>query len=383
MKKFAKMSLVAAVAVAGFSTAQADTLAEAFAASKVKGEIKSQYFEKETDAGAESSIWVNGGNLSLTTGSFYGLTAGVTFQTSHVATVDGTGYAGDMDASGSVMSEAYLAYTLANTTAKVGRQYIATPLVSGSGSRMIKTSFEGAVLINTDVPNTTLVASYVDKIANRTDGAGNVDGFNQGIGKTGDGAYTVLVANNSIENLGLTAQYAQVNDLLVVGQDVKVMFAEAAYKIGAVKISGEYVGSDNGAAANSDGQMLGLKVDASIAGVALTAAYTTTDDEAGVVRGLGAGAFPGYAKLTIGSGDNSYAADTDSYMISASYKIADIKLGAGYADYDTNGGAQTSETELNAAYSINKNASLSLVYTTFGKDDTKDYNFRSYFSYKF
>ena len=58
MKKIAKLSLVAAVAVAGLSTsAMADTLAEAFANSKVKGEIKSQYFQKETKAGVESSIW--------------------------------------------------------------------------------------------------------------------------------------------------------------------------------------------------------------------------------------------------------------------------------------------------------------------------------------
>ena len=86
MKNMIKLSLVAAVAVAGFSTAaSANTLEEAFAASTVKGEIKSQYFTKETKAGVKSSIWTNGGNVSVKTGSFNGLTAGVTFQTAHVA----------------------------------------------------------------------------------------------------------------------------------------------------------------------------------------------------------------------------------------------------------------------------------------------------------
>ena len=377
MKKIAKLSLVAAVAVAGFTTAaSAGTLAEAFAASKVKGELKSQYFEKETDAGAESSIWVNGGNLSLTTGSFNGLTAGVTFQTSHVATVDGTGYAGDMDASGSVMSEAYLAYTLANTTAKVGRQYISTPLVAVSGSRMIKTSFEGIVLVNTDVPNTTLVAAYADKIANRTgaaDGvAGDVDDFDQ-ISK--DGAYTVYAKNTSIENLALTAQYATIQD----ATDIDVIFVEAAYQLDGVKLSAEYVGSDN---ASADGSLYGIKADANIMGVALTAAYTTTDDEADVVRGLGAGAYPGYAKLAAGAGGDSYTKDTDSYLVKAATTVAGVSLSAGYANYDMQT-SETSEAELAAGYAFTKNLSANVLYTKFGKDDAEDYRFRSYLSYKF
>lgn len=43
----------------------------------------------------------------------------------------------------------------------VGRMFLDTPLVSGSGSRITKEAFEGAAVINTDLPNTTLIISWL------------------------------------------------------------------------------------------------------------------------------------------------------------------------------------------------------------------------------
>ena len=91
MKKFVKLSLAAAVATAGLtSVASANTLAEAFAASKASGEIKAMYFTKEKTNGVQADISVVGGNLNITTGDFNGLSATASFQTSHVLSVDDT-----------------------------------------------------------------------------------------------------------------------------------------------------------------------------------------------------------------------------------------------------------------------------------------------------
>jgi len=172
MRKMTKLSLVACITMATTQGFSADTLAGAFSEGKVSGEIKSQYFQKEV-SDKKVNIWTNGGNLSYVTGDFYGLKAGATFQVASVTASDldnaTTAYDNDQNVSGAVLSEAYLAYTLGNTTAKVGRQYISTPLVAGSGSRIFKESFEGIVISNTDLPNTTIVAAYVDKFQGRTD----------------------------------------------------------------------------------------------------------------------------------------------------------------------------------------------------------------------
>jgi imipenem/basic amino acid-specific outer membrane pore len=377
-----KLSLVAAITLTA-TCASADTLADAFANSTVKGEIKSQYFQKEKEFGAnaKSSIWTNGGNLSLTTGSFYGLKAGVTFQTGHVASIDddAANYNGDMDASGSVMSEAYLAYTLANTTVKAGRQYISTPLVAGSGSRMFKQSFEGIVLVNTDLPNTTLVAAYVDKFQGRTDGNGNAPEFEQ----VQDGAYTVYAKNTSIENLELQAQYAQIKTL--VDNDIKAIYVEADYNLDNITLAGQVYSTDDGSTTNSDGALYGIKAVGNIAGITATAAYTTSDDEADVVAGLGDGADYSFTASPINGGN--YSKDTDSYLVGLGYKF-DMGLGldASYTNWDTNGGTSTSETNVTASYAFNKNLSSKIMYSTYDNDTSLtgyDYRSRVYVSYKF
>lgn len=64
------------------------------------------------------------------------------------------------------LSEAYVAYKLSNTELKVGRQYIATPLISGSGTRFMRESFQkGATLVNTDLPQTAIWAGWIDKVS--------------------------------------------------------------------------------------------------------------------------------------------------------------------------------------------------------------------------
>ncbi|GGD31607.1 hypothetical protein GCM10012288_01970 [Malaciobacter pacificus] len=382
MKKIAKLSLVASLAVAGLTTtASAESLAQAFADSKVKGEIRAQYFAEDYEAAAgkkDSNISVFGGSLGIKTGSFYGLTAGATFYTSHVINKDDESNITikDEDASGSVLGEAYLAYTMDNSSIKVGRQHLKTPLLGNSSSRLIKDSFEAITFVNTDLPQTTIVLGYVDKMSTRTDRNGNPGEFDQ-VSK--DGAYTILVNNKSIENLDLTAQYASVQD----DKDINLMFLEAAYKLGAVKVSGEYLTSEN-ETTNLDGQMLGLKVDAKLADLSLTAAYTTTDDETNLEYGLGEGSYSTYTKLTAGSGKKGYLADTDAYMIKAAYKIADLKLGAAYANYDAKAAnKEYDESEINASYKFTKNASVKVSHSMFGKDETKDSETRVNLSYKF
>jgi len=382
MKKIARLSLVAAVAVAGLSTtAMADSLAEAFAKSKVKGEIKSLYFQKEQSANvadAKSSVWVNGGNLSITTGTYNGLYAGVTFQTAHVGSIDDDAgkYNKDMDTSGSVMSQAYLAYKMNNTSVKVGRQYIKTPLVAGSGSRIFKQSFEGIVIANTDVPNTTLVAAYVDKYQNRTDKAGNEPKFEQ----VEDGAYTVYAKNKSIKNLTLQAQYAVVKGEGAT-EDTKHLYADASYKLNPVTIAVQTYQTDNGAAANSDGSAYGIKVATKLSGINLAAAYSSVDDEADVESGLGSSADKLYTGAPIVGG--VYDADTKAFLLEAGYKFNNgLGLSAAYGEWETGNADAVSETNLTLKYKFNKQFSTKLMYSAFD-NYSYDYRSRVYLSYKF
>ena len=377
--KLAKLSL-AAIVVAGLASSSfaADTLADAFKNGKASGELRAWYFDRDTsaankavyaigDAGkGDAGILNTGVVLGYVTDAFYGFSLGLTMQSNFAAFADKDAknlFSKDEFGSGAVLSEAYLAYTMKNTTAKVGRQFIASPLVSGSGSRMIKEAFEGAVVINTDLPQTTLIAGYVSKFQGRTtkalDGADLAAATMLGaesdipeFSKTGvfagagaftfDGAYTAAAINKSITNLTLTGQYAVVKDVAgaVIG-DVDVYHVEAGYVLPMsgfeLGFGAAYRASSTDKDINADGNYLGAKVTvAKLAGFGAGFAYGTSDSSDDLIAGMGNGADNLYTGTTIRGGANTYQANTDSYKFNVSYDFAQVGVaglvfGAEYA----------------------------------------------------
>lgn len=390
-----KLSLIAILALTSTQAFCTENLADAFSNGKVSGEIKSQYFQKEV-SDKKVSIWTNGGNLSYVTGDFYGFKAGITFQVATVTADDLdnalTAYDKDQNVSGSIASEAYLEYAVSNTSVKAGRQYISTPFIGGSGSRIFKESFEGFVVTNKDLPNTTLVAAYVDKFQGRTDKATKaivnststydvkaVSDFEQ----VGDGAYTLYVNNKSIENLTLEAQYAQIQDFNTAkNDDVKAFYVAASYNLNPLTFEAQTYQTDNGETANSDGKAYGINVMANIDKLSLGAAYTTIDDEADIVAGLGNAADYIYTGSEIYAG--IYNADTDSYKLSAGYDLtSDLSLDFIYAAWKTGSNKTQSETDYIANYKFTKELSTKFVFATYNNIDDESYRSRLYVSYKF
>lgn len=385
MKKITSLSLIASISLA--TTLGADTLADAFAKSKVSGEIKAQYFDKQSPVdGKNDTITVAGGNLGIVTDSFYGFNAGATFQATQTITRDieaTNDFLSTMDASGSVLSESYLAYTLGNTTAKVGRQYINTPLVAGSGSRMIKESFEGAVISNTDIKDTTLVAGYVNKFQGRTDGAKNPGEFED----FEDGAYTLYVKNNSIKDLILQAQYLDVNGT-TSATEKDVAYLDGAYDTGFAILSAQVLDSSNGTV---DGTMYGLKASGNIAMVNLTGIYTTTTDDGEVYPGAGNGADSAFTALPVHGGLVTYKANTDTMVAVAATQLLGATV-VGYIgqvqspEHNNLGGSDKIDAYGGfVEYPFNKSLSAKVMYENakFSHTLSDSNELRVYTSYKF
>jgi len=386
MNKIAKLSLVTAVAVLGLGSNvyAADSISEAFSNGKLKGQIKSYYFAQNFDGAGknDSSIWANGGSLNFVTDSYRGVVLGATLQTSHVTSIDDKDgkTAGSMDAQGSVLSESYLQYTYDNTTFKGGRQFVKTPLLAGSGSRLIKEAFEAYLLVNSDIPNTTVVAGVVTKYQTRTDKSNYSDNAfvnfdSNGTGEPGDfykigndGVRTLYIKNNSIDNLTIQAQYADVVDVAVG------IYADAKYKIGPAYIAAQYYDTNYDASSSKDSSMYGLKIGGNISKLGLFAGYTSTDDANDVVRGIGQGAYSHYTATTKTAGASAFKAGTDSWQVGASYKFGDLKTKLRYSSFDQPTlNADLDETTLNLEYKINKELKAQLDYSILDyENDTKD-----------
>jgi len=366
--KLAKLSL-AAIVVAGLASSSfaADTLADAFKNGKVNGELRAWYWDHDTGVAATSAdIFNTGLILGYVTDSFYGFNIGATMQSNFApfADVDAkNNFDGDQYGSGAVLSEAYIGYKMKNTTVKIGRQFIATPLVGGSGSRMVKESFEGATIVNTDLPATTLIAGYVNKFQGRTTGAydatlngdSSVGTFTKAADFTTapdayfDGAYTAAVINKSVDNLTLTAQYARVNDYNPIAGafaaatgDVDVWYTEANYvlPLSSFKLGFDvnYRGSKTASAldaANYEGTLLAARISLiDLAGFGAAFAYSTTDKSDAVVAGMGNGP-TAYTAPLIDGGAKPFTNNTDAYKFSVSYDfskvgVAGLKAGADY-----------------------------------------------------
>ena len=86
MEKVIKISVISTLALTtSITNVSADTLSEAFANGKIKGEIKSIYSSSNFLGNSKTdNISTVGGSLGYITSDFYGFSAGATFQASHV-----------------------------------------------------------------------------------------------------------------------------------------------------------------------------------------------------------------------------------------------------------------------------------------------------------
>lgn len=411
--KLAKLSLVAVV-VAGLSTSSfaADTLADAFKNGKVSGELRAWYFDRETDklnaagtavvsnATKTGSLFSTGAILGYVTDSFYGFNVGAKFQSNYAPfanTEAKNTFAGDMYGSGAVLSEGYLKYSIGKTVATVGRQFISTPLVSGSGSRMFKESFEGSTIVNSDLPNTTIMAGYVDKFQGRTSSVltstvGEAPTFEKkGYFTNGgtavfDGVYTAMVVNKSIPNLVLTGQYASVNDYSSLG-DLSIYHAEANYKIPVnnFKLGFDAMYRASSADAVFDASKLNgnfMAARASIkelSGFNLSVAMGKSDSTDDLVGGLGNGSDIGYTGTIIAGAKPTYQANTTSYQAEAIYDFATLgvsglKVGAQYAIWNQSALATKTLNRTSSLVDASKELDNKNDFKTFGINATYAFN---------
>ena len=383
------------IASKGMADDDTKSLKEAFLLGKTTGSLKSYYFAQTFDnnSAKDSSIWANGGHLKYVTGKFYGIRLGGKFQASFVGSKDDPlGItAGSMDANGAVLSEAYLQYDLFKTRFKGGRQHILMPLIANSGSRLIKESFEGYFLSNTDIPDTTISLGWVDKYQTRTDKTRYADGWfvdyeENGSGRPGDfydigndGIVSAYIKNNSLENLAIQAQYTDVID------EVVGIYADAKYTFKDVTtspfIAAQYYYTTYDETGKDDNYLAGFKTGLNVYGIDLFAGYTNAGGSAGdarVYRGLGQGAYYQYTTTTKTAGAGAFEAGTDSYQAGIGYKYEEsLTSKFRFSRFDNPlDNADLDEYTLNFGYKFGgmfENFSVSVDFTVLDyEDDQKD-----------
>lgn len=269
------------------------------------------------------------------------------------------------------MGELWLAATMGKTTVKLGRMELDTPLAFSEKWSVVPNTFEGAVLINQDIPDTTLVGAWVGKgnggsaiyglDAGTTPytvvpaGTGAVDvfvGMDGGVvgpkGKfntfVNSGAYAAAIVNNSFKPLTAQAWYYNVLNV------ADAYWLQADLNMEGVVLGAQYANMDPKGTLEgiSDSNAYAFKLAyQGIEGLNVSAAYSDVDEDgvlkiANVATGT-AGLTTGQSKLYTEAWWNyGYvgAPDAQSWNVTAEYDVKNIaKLGVYYTDVsidDTN-----------------------------------------------
>jgi hypothetical protein len=234
------------------------------------------------------------------------------------------------DLTGAAITQAYLTMGLGNTSLKVGRQTLPkslSPFAFSEGWNPFKNTFEAALLVNSDIPDTTLVLAAVTR---RNNSVGSLDTFSDFYGS--DVAYMVTAQNKSISGLTLTGTYYTLPDATPAG-DAMAMWGDAKFKMGdySIALQGGSIGGD---AVPDDTTAFGAKVAAKFGIFSTSLAYSSVDDGSLDIANLaGAGVkTPLYTQAVLNQ--NTTKRDSDTIKVTGAVKALGGKIIAAYITSD-------------------------------------------------
>ena len=399
MKKALLLSVVASVAVmAGGDIAPAQApVVEEVSGWDLCGQAVVYY--QTRDKGAANDLFDQGGAAAdaglqfraVNKDVFAGIGAG--FEVDGLSTLNlengvvanvmqGVGKPGDLDdmTDGGWISQAYLTYGFGNTSLKLGRQELPkalSPFAFSENWNVFKNTFDAALVVNTDLPDTTLVGAWVYGANHNGFGVGNdLSDFNKVNGH--DGIYMLTVQNKSISNLTLTGSWYYAADLVDnalgtnTGNDANILWLDAKYNMGDYRLAGQ-VGTIMDDDLADDAVAYGLMASANLGMFNASVAYSSTDENAPFAN-VGGVKTPLYTQMILNQG--VIATDADYIKVAANTKLLNGTVAAAYGyainnNDDIVGGRDNNPYEFDLTYKtkvFNDSTTLFAAYVLENQD---------------
>ena len=147
----------------------ANTITDAFEKATVNGYIRAAYQMHDLKEEKLQKHGAVGGKLHIETAPVAGISLGSSFYTSSLlGSADSRGlipFRGESSNSYTILGEAYLKALWGKSTLTLGRQEIETPFAQVDDIGMVPNTFEAYMLENRDIPDTTLYAGQIQKMA--------------------------------------------------------------------------------------------------------------------------------------------------------------------------------------------------------------------------
>ncbi len=177
---------------------------------------------------------------------------------------------------GGWISQSYLTMASGDTSLKVGRQTLPkslSPMAYSEDWNVFANTFDAALLVNSSLPNTTLVAAWVYEF--------NVNGMHSDMADfvkpNGDrGIWMLTAQNKSVADLTLTGTVYYAPEF-AAGNDLTILWGDASYNAGSFGIAGQ-AATLKSDAFGTDPVLYGAKITASVMGLNAAVAYTSVSD---------------------------------------------------------------------------------------------------------
>ena len=280
---------------------------------------------------------------------------------------------------GGYVSQLYLTYGMGNTSLKVGRQELPkslSPFAFSEDWNVFKNTFDAALVVNTDIPNTTLVGAWV-RDANQNGYAwyylngwgsiGNMNEFNKANGS--DGIWMLTAQNKSIENLTLTGSLYYANDY------ANILWLDAGYDAGFanIGIQGGAVWLDAGG--TTDTKAFGIKASKKLFDVVnASVAYSHINDSSAGIFNVGGATSTLYTSMLAEQYAFGDINDNNKFVLRADADVLGGNIGGalGYTDF----GDDTDTKEFDISYSkkITDNIDASATYAYIDYRNGNDFN---------
>ena len=329
------------------------------------GQVRLGYVNTDDNANNLDSL-ATGGKLGYKTNTYYGLNSGVTFYTSQpVGGVNNNNLFFDSNNRGySILGEAYINADLGQTSIKFGRQEIETPFADSNDIGMIPNTFESLMIMNTSLPNMTLLASHLHRWAG-VDVEPEPEKFIKLNGTNGVNILGLFYTHSDKWNAQAWHYNAKNSTNISYLETTISPFENFALGL-------QYVDQNGG---DTNGKVWGLKVDYEIGGFTLSAAHN--DVSAGQVIN-GYGGFGGGPFFTSAEEDSiDGVVDQEASALSVEYAgFNKLTLAASHYSFDKS----EDELDLVANYIFSINLTADFIYSDLNSDGSVA---RIFFNYNF
>jgi len=316
------------------------------------GQLRFAYIAASDGVGNREESVALGGKLAYETLEWNGLSANITFFTTHaVAADDESSFFGSDGKGYSLLGEAWLQAKYDNNSVRIGRISIDTPYADTDDMRMIPNTFQGMEVAIKTIADTRFTVMYLDRWAGVD--ASIPEKFTK---INGDEGVAVLGAvYEGFANMGLQSWYYYANDFADLG------YLEASYTTEFFSAAVQYTKQTEKSAgiSGAEGSSLGLLGGLTINDVGLSLAYNKVDGV--VINGFGGGPYFTSADDHTIEGVH----DEEAVLLGMEYTGANkLILGISHTDFNK----QENETDLMADYEVSQNLHVSLIHADMNSD---------------